>query len=249
MKSDGSKPPARMTAEAVDPSQCIAIFSHRESEADTDPDSEFWSGIRSLFADCDTHGQVVPNHKTEIRVRWTFSNLYFLFICPYLELNLKPDPNTSSETNELWNWDVAEVFVGADFKNTSRYREFEVSPQGEWVDLDINLDLEHPEDGWVWRSGCQTAARIDSTRKIWYGFIRVPYSAIDQRPAAPGNVLRINFYRSQGPESNRKEIAWRATHATTFHTAESFGEVVLGDSKDDLAETANLPGLEIQDLD
>ena len=43
------------------------------------------------------------------------------------------------ETNELWNWDVAEVFIGSDFKNIRRYKEFEVSPQAEWVDLDINL--------------------------------------------------------------------------------------------------------------
>ena len=44
------------------------------------------------------------------------------------------------ETNELWNWDVAEVFIGSDFKNIRRYKEFEVSPQAEWVDLDVNLD-------------------------------------------------------------------------------------------------------------
>ena len=58
-----------------------------------------------------------------------------------------PDTNPDSafwrgdiETNELWNWDVAEVFIGSDFKNIRRYREFEVSPQAEWVDLDLNLD-------------------------------------------------------------------------------------------------------------
>jgi len=228
METDGPNPPARITAAAGNPPQCIATFSNRDSGADANPDSGFWSGVRSVCADSDTHGQVVPGHKTEIRVRWTFDNLYFLFICPYVELNLKPDPQTASETNGLWNWDVAEVFVGADFRNIRRYREFEVSPRGEWVDLDIDLDRERPEDGWVWKSGCQVAARIDSSRKIWYGFIRVPYSAIDQRPAAPGNVLRINFYRGQGPESNRKEIAWRPTHAATFHVPESFGELTLG---------------------
>jgi hypothetical protein len=31
-------------------------------------------------------------------------------------------------------------FIGDDFKNIRRYKEFEVSPQGEWVDLDVNLD-------------------------------------------------------------------------------------------------------------
>jgi hypothetical protein len=32
-------------------------------------------------------------------------NLYYLFICPYEELNLKPSPSTSTETYQLWDWD------------------------------------------------------------------------------------------------------------------------------------------------
>jgi len=46
-------------------------------------------------------------------------NLYFLFTCPYEELHLKPSPNIQKETNELWNWDVAEVFVGSYFTKHS----------------------------------------------------------------------------------------------------------------------------------
>ena len=61
-------------------------------------------------------------YRTEVRTRWTKNNLYFLFVCPYEELHLKPAPNTQKETNELWNWDVAEVFVGSDFKNSSATR-------------------------------------------------------------------------------------------------------------------------------
>ena len=57
---------------------------------------------------------------------------------------------------------MAEVFIGSDFKNIRRYKEFEISPQGEWVDLDINLDAPRHEDGWVWNSGFQASARIDS---------------------------------------------------------------------------------------
>ena len=55
--------------------------------------------------------------RTEVRTRWTAQNLYFLFVCPYAQLNLRPNPKTSTETYGLWNWDVAEVFIGADFKD------------------------------------------------------------------------------------------------------------------------------------
>jgi len=209
------------------PSHAIATFASHDSSPDTDPDSSFWAGVPGICAALDVQGGAVPGHATEIRIQWTAGNLYLLFICPYQQLNLRPNPNCTAETFELWNWDVAEVFIGSDFKNIRRYKEFEASPQGEWVDLDIDLDSQHPEDGWVWSSGCEVAARIDSMRKTWYGFMRIPYSAIDDRPAAPGNMLRINFYRGQGPEPNHKEIAWRPTYNATFHVPEMFGTLTL----------------------
>jgi hypothetical protein len=153
--------------------------------------------------------------------------LYFLFICPYEQLNLKPDPKTETETNELWKWDVAEAFIGSDFKNIRRYKEFEVSPQGEWVDLDIDLDAPHHEDGWTWNSGFQAAARIDQATKTWYAFMRIPYGAVDSRPAAVGNTLRINFFRSQGARPNHKQIVWQPTHRPSFHVPEVFGTIKL----------------------
>jgi hypothetical protein len=55
-----------------------------------------------------------------------------------------------------------------------RYREFEVSPQGEWIDLDIDLDKPHHEDGWTWNSGLAVAVQIDRAAKIWYACMRIP---------------------------------------------------------------------------
>jgi len=38
---------------------------------------------------------------------------------------IKPEtePNPLQETNELWNWDVAEVFIGSDFTDI-KHKEF-----------------------------------------------------------------------------------------------------------------------------
>ena len=41
------------------------------------------------------------------------ANLYLLYIIPYNELNLKPNPTPPVETPRLWNWDVAEAFIGS----------------------------------------------------------------------------------------------------------------------------------------
>src|SRR5207253_647338 len=44
----------------------------------------------------DPHGNPVPKYRTEVRTGWTAQNLYFLFVCPYEQLNLRPNPKTSS---------------------------------------------------------------------------------------------------------------------------------------------------------
>jgi hypothetical protein len=204
-----------------------SAWAARDTALDTNPMSEFWRGGRTAYMDLDSHGKRVPKFRTEVHARWTDKNLYFLFVCPYTELSLKPNPNKEKETNELWNWDVAEVFLGSDFQDIKRYKEFEISPQGEWIDLDVDLHKPHHEDGWTWNSGFEVSARIDQRAHIWYGAMRIPYSAIDQRPAAVGNVLRVNLLRSQGPASHRQEIAWHAPMSDTFHVPERFGLLKL----------------------
>ena len=204
-----------------------SIWADSDPRLDTDPTSAFWRASEPAYMDSNPHGKRDPKYLTEIRTRWTSKNLYLLFICPYEELYLKPDPVTSAETNELWNWDVAEAFIGSDFQDIRRYKEFEISPRGEWVDLDIDLGHAHPVGGWKWNSGFEVSSRIDKTAHIWFGAMKIPYSSIDTRPAAAGNVLRINLFRSQGPPSARHELAWQASMSDSFHVPERFGLLKL----------------------
>jgi cellulose/xylan binding protein with CBM9 domain len=204
-----------------------SVYAAHDVSLETNPESAFWRGAAPVYAEVDTHGKLVPNHRTEVRSRWTKDNLYLLFVCPYEELHLKPSPNTLAETNELWNWDVAELFIGSDFQNIRRYKEFEVSPQGEWVDLDIDLASPHHEDGWTWNSGFKVAARIDPKAKVWYGVMRIPFAAIDERAPVAGNVFRANLFRGQGPPERQRSIAWKAPMKDTFHTPERFGQMEL----------------------
>ena len=136
-----------------------SVWADSDPRLDTNAKSLFWQSAEAIYIEADALGKPEPKYRTEIRTRWTKNNLYILFMCPYQKLNLKPGPNTSAETNELWNWDVAEAFIGSDFKNIRRYREFELSPQGEWVDLDIDLDKPH-HDARGWGSSRNTANRI-----------------------------------------------------------------------------------------
>ena len=204
-----------------------STWAAKDAALDTNPASEFWRRARPVFMEKDSHGKRIPRYRTEVRTRWTDKDLYFLFVCPYQELSLKPNPNTENETNQLWNWDVAEVFIGSDVNDIKRYKEFEISPQSEWIDLDVDLHKPHNENGWTWNSGFEVSARIDEAAHVWYGAMRIPYSAIDKRPATQGNVLRVNLFRSQGPASHRQEVTWRAPMSDTFHVPERFGVLKL----------------------
>lgn len=204
-----------------------SVYALQEVALDTDPRTPFWKDTKPVYAEVDSHGILIPTYRTEVRSRWTSKNLYLLFVCPYQELYLKPSPDRLKETNELWNWDVAELFIGSDFKDIKRYKEFEVSPQGEWVDLDINLSLPHHETGWTWNSGFEVAARIDRGARVWYGAMRIPFKSIDERAPAAGNFFRANLFRSQGPPEHKQDIAWKAPMTDTFHTPERFGKLEL----------------------
>jgi hypothetical protein len=210
--------------------QSALIESHRAA-ADfaltADPNSKEWKSVKGVLADRGPRSDLTPGHKTEIRSRWTDKNLYILFICPYEELFLKSNPTTTEETNKLWEWDVAEVFIGTDFTDIKRYTEFQVSPQGEWVDLDIDRNPNPPNHDWHWNSGFEVKAQIAKDKKIWYGEMRIPMDKIDKRKPALGNLMRINFYRFQGSPPNRKRIAWRPTNSDNYHTPEAFGSLKL----------------------
>ena len=130
---------------------------------------------------------------------------------------------------ELWNWDVAEVFIRADSSPIHHYREFQVSPQGEFLDLDINSkDLSADRD-MQWDSGFTVKARIDAAEKVWCGEMKIPLRSIADRAPAAGQEFRLNLYRLQGPRPGQKQIAWQPTGAHSHHVPESFGRMVLGE--------------------
>lgn len=191
-----------------------------------DPKTRTWKSATPVIAANGPRGEETPGHRTEIRSVWTKKNLYVLFVCPYESLFLKPAPSTTTETNKLWEWDVAEIFVGADFNNIKRYKELQVSPRGEWVDLDIDRVNPQPEGGWKWNSGFTVKARIDEENKIWYGEFQIPMASIDSRPPKKGNEMRINFYRIQG-NAPRKFVAWQPTGQGSYHVPEAFGRLRL----------------------
>lgn len=199
---------------------CTALAARTavESGVNLDPHSDWWNAAPSVTLLVDNTGLRVPEHDTDVRLQWTDNNLYLLFVCGYQHLSLAPEePLHHLPTQNLWEHDVAEVFLGRDREPFRQYMEFEVSPRGEWIDLNITAEdgiVSHREPLY---SGFQVAARVDRLRKRWTAFLRIP------RPADSGNGvdLRLNLFRSQGP--GPIELAWQPTYQDSFHVPKRMG--------------------------
>ncbi len=223
----------QMAAQAQSEGRLESHFSSVEFALSADPEASQWKDVAPVVAENDRFGKPVAGHRMEIRSRWTQDHLYLLFVCSFERLYLKPSPFVDAETNKLWEWDVAETFIGTDFENIGRYRELQVSPQGEWVDLDIDRANPKPEGGWLWNSGFTVKARIDQEKKIWFGEMKIPLKALYEEPGKAaavkvGTEMRINAFRIQdGPAEARKYVAWQTPNNRSFHTPSAFGRLVL----------------------
>ena len=201
-------------------------------ELNTDPHSSTWAHAASTLITKDCTNQFdYPRFKTEVRGFWTDSDLYLLFISPYKELNLWLPADNSKDRLKLWDRDVVEFFLGDDWANIRHYREFEIAPTGDWVDLAI--DLDHDSYGAEWNSGWQRQGRIDKNSHVWYAAARVPLSSVSNVSIKEGAKWRLNLYRIDGlgPDSQRHFMCWQETcvvNRDPNHVPEHFGTLIFG---------------------
>jgi len=226
-------------AEAQEPcvvTQPTATFSIRHvaghPKLTLDHNSRLWktAAAESMSKDCSRQIDY-PDIKSEIRGFWTDTDLYLLFRCPYKVLNLFLPANNTTPHVGLWDRDVVEMFLGDDWNNIRHYREFEIAPTGDWIDLAI--DLDHNSYDHKWRSGWQTMARVDEKRKVWYAAAKIPLSAVSAKPVQDGTKWRMNLYRIDGlgPDVQRHFLCWQPTcvqNRDPNHVPEHFGTLIFG---------------------
>lgn len=164
-----------------------------------------------------------PDLSTTARAAWTDRYLYLAFEAPYTELTMAQDPG-SEERLGLWNDDVVELFLGTDMQNINSYDEFEWAPNGEQLDVRLNL----PEKDFPWSSGMESQVAIDKENKIYRVEARIPMSAITDQTPSVGTRWRAALYRNDA--ANQVFLAWRPTLSATAHVPERFGWLELVES-------------------
>src|SRR5690606_568822 len=210
----------------------LEMETHRTKE-DFIPDGDLsklpWLDASSVSFDTSYFPEIrYPEVRTEVRSVWSPSSIYFAFRCPYETLNVYHNEDPLQERWELWRRDVAEIFINPYPERMRHYWEFEVAPNNQWIDLEIDLDREPFHDA-GWDSGFLHATSIDIESKVWSCELRIPVSCFGLESIAAGDTWRVNFFRCDGPgnDHERRFLAWSPTGKRNFHVPERFGRLVF----------------------
>src|SRR2546429_1920176 len=129
--------------------------------APTDPEGfprdANWDTAPALSFNADWQGKNPDTRReTQVRLLWTPDSLYLRFDARYRTITVFPDAEPGGRRDCLWDRDVCEAFLQPDSSQSRNYKEFEVAPNGFWIDLDIA-----PAEKQDLRSGLRRRASID----------------------------------------------------------------------------------------
>jgi alpha-galactosidase len=193
-------------------------------DADGFPTLSSWELSAPLRFNADWQGKNVdPERETEVRLLWTPESLFLRFRAKYRVIAVFPDAAPNGRRDQLWDQDVVEVFLQPDPSHPSRYKEFEVSPNGFWIDLDIAPGEKHDL-----KSGLRRRVILNEAAKTWVAELALPMKCLVVR-FDPAATWKANFYRVEGTAEPRFYSAWQPTRtpAPNFHVPEAFGELVF----------------------
>ncbi|HLK32430.1 MAG TPA: carbohydrate-binding family 9-like protein [Terriglobales bacterium] len=207
----------------------LSLDSHhiaRDFAPDGDLSKPVWQhATRATFEHNYTGEKTYPELKTEVASLWSDHYVYFAFWCKYRHISTYQGEDPARERWELWERDVVEVFLNPQPERVKHYYEFEVAPNNQWLDLEIDLDKKPFNDA-GWNSGFEHAVRIDRQHQEWMCEIRIPLRALQTHLTA-GSEWRGNFYRAEGTglDEQRWLMAWSTVvaRAQAFHNPSRFG--------------------------
>ena len=184
------------------------------------PSLSDWNQAESVVFCHDWRGENPdPRRQTAVHTLWSDDRLFVRFTCRFRTLDLFRDSDPNGRRDELWDRDVAEVFLQSDRFGEKYYKEFEVSPNGLWLDLDIT-----PQGKAHIASGMQSRVALDQDARVWTAELAVPIAAITSN-FQPDQPWRVNFFRCEGRAPGRFYAAWQPTGTPqpNFHVPQKFG--------------------------
>jgi alpha-galactosidase len=207
-------------------SEIIAGYTAREIRLDSAHPASEWQNAAPVIFCADWQGKNPDEQRqTLVRVLWSSQTLYLRFECRYRELYLFADSDPNGRRDHLWDRDVAEAFLQPDPSHERFYKEFEVSPNGMWIDLDI-----FPGGPADLKSNLKTSVVLDEKRHFWTAEMAIPLRSLTAA-FDPKAIWRANFYRCEGTKEPRAYLAWQPTNTPepNFHVPGAFGTLRFGE--------------------
>ena len=205
----------------IDPATLVRAMEYTGlPEANGFPPVHAWERAQPICFDSDWQGQHSDAARaTQARVLWTKEMLYLEFRCRYRTLTVFHESEANGRRDQLWDRDVVEVFIQTDATQQRRYWEFEISPNGMWIDLEIS-----PEGKRDPKSGMKSHIVHSRPEKLWIAMIGLPINIFTTYFDPPAN-WRVNFFRVEGADEPRFYSSWQPTHTPqpNFHVPEAFG--------------------------
>jgi hypothetical protein len=158
------------------------------------------------------------------RLLWSDTAIYIRFEANQDgPLVISDPPNLATKTNGLWDRDVCEIFIAPDRTARNKYFEFEIAPNGEWIDLGIEVLRAKRKTDWDYRSGMESAVVVGDKKVVMA--VKIGWKALGKTPAA-GDIWLGNLFRCVGRDPTRGYLAWQPTKTKTpsFHVPNKFGE-------------------------
>jgi alpha-galactosidase len=215
--------------EMTGPVQCVsqtgevvASYVPREIQLEAANPVPEWQSAQPIIFCSDWQGKNPDEQRqTQVRVLWSPQTLYLRFECRYRDLYVFESSDPDGRRDHLWDRDVVEAFLQPDPSRERYYREFEASPNGMWIDLDI-----FPGGLADLKSGMQRSVTVDAKARRWAAELAIPMKALTEN-FDPNGIWRANFYRVEGRNEPRTYLAWQPTGTPepNFHVPSAFGRL------------------------
>jgi alpha-galactosidase len=188
------------------------------------PPERAWDTAPPVSFNADWQGKNTDRQReTQVRLLWNPDFLFLRFDAFFKSITVFPDSDPSGRRDQLWDRDVCEVFLQPLCSPARAYKEFEVAPNGFWIDLEIS-----PGEKRDLNSGLRRRVSMEEHYKQWHAVLALPMKSLVADFKMPA-VWRVNFFRVEGASEPRFYSAWRPTNTPqpNFHVPEAFGALVF----------------------
>ena len=201
----------------------VAAYVSQPPALTTDYAQKSWQAATPLSLARNWQGAFSPKPlHTTARLIWTNTDLWIGFTCGYSELDMDAECDAAQERAELWERDVCEAFIQSPAEASEHsYKEFEVAPTGQWLDVAVHTPREQVD--WAWNGGIETSAVVVEATRRWRAVLKIPFAALGGPPQA-GDEWRANLFRISRHAGERQFLAFSPTltEQPDFHQPSRF---------------------------